>query len=79
MNPAGAGCRARYAVGMSTEIEGHRARPPILRRAAAGLVLVVVAALAIHIVIGLIMTVFWIIVAVAAAVAIIWALKTVVW
>jgi hypothetical protein len=48
-----------------------------VRRAAAGLVLIVVAALAIHIVIGLVMTVFWIIVAVAAVAAVLWALNTI--
>jgi hypothetical protein len=64
---------------MDTQIEGHRARPPILKKAFAGLVLVIAAALAVKIVIGLIMTVFWIIVGVAVAVAILWALKTIVW
>src|SRR5438477_32858 len=55
---------------MQTEIEGHRARPPVLKRALAGLVLIVAAALAIKLVVGLIMTVFWIIVAVAVVVAV---------
>jgi len=41
------------------------------------LVLVVAAALAIHIVLGLIMSVFWIVLAVAAVVAVIWALNTI--
>jgi hypothetical protein len=61
---------------MSSDIEPSRSRPPVLRRAAAGLVLVAVAALAIHIVIGLVVTVFWIALAVAAVVAILWALNT---
>jgi hypothetical protein len=62
---------------MQHELEAQRSRPPIVRRAFAGLILVVVAALAIHIVIGLVMTVFWIIVAVAAVAAVLWALNTI--
>lgn len=61
---------------MRTDLEGRPARPPIVKRAAAGLILVAVAALAIHFVIGLVMTVFWLVVAVAAVVAVIWALRT---
>ena len=60
---------------MSTDLEASRSRPPILRRAFAGLILVVAAALAIHVVFSLIMTVFWVVVAVAVVVAILWALK----
>jgi hypothetical protein len=62
---------------MRTDIETQPARTPIVRRAAAGLILVAVAALAVHFVIGLIMTIFWIVVAVAAVLAVIWALKTI--
>jgi hypothetical protein len=62
---------------MRTDIEAQPERTPIVRRAAAGLILVAVAALAIHFFIGLIMTVFWLVVAVAAVVAVIWALKTI--
>jgi hypothetical protein len=62
---------------MPSDIEATRSRPPVLRRAAAGLVLVAVAALAIHIVIGLVVTVFWIALAVAAVAAILWALNTI--
>jgi hypothetical protein len=64
---------------MRNELEARPARPPVLRRAAAGLVLIAVAALAIHIVIGLVVTVFWIALVVAAVVAVVWALKTIVW
>ena len=59
------------------QIEQSRARPPVVKRVVAGLVLVAVAALAIHFVIGLIMTIFWIAVVVAAIVAVIWALNTI--
>jgi hypothetical protein len=64
---------------MRTDLEQSRARPPIVRRVAAGLVLVLAAALAIHFVIGLVMAVFWIVVVLAAVVGVLWALKTLVW
>ncbi len=62
---------------MDANLEPRPARTPIVKRAAAGLILVAVAALAIHFFIGLIMTVFWLVVAVAAVVAVVWALKTI--
>lgn len=62
---------------MANELEHTRSRPPVLKRAVAGLVLVVVAALAVKVVIGLVMAVFWVIVVVAAVVAVLWALKTI--
>jgi hypothetical protein len=61
---------------MKSDIEASRSRPPILKRAAAGLVLVAIAALAIHVVIGLVVTVVWIAVALAAVVAVLWAANT---
>jgi hypothetical protein len=64
---------------MQTEIEGSRARPPILKKAFAGLVLIAAAVLAIHLLIGLVMAVFWIVVVVAVAIAVLWALKTILW
>jgi hypothetical protein len=51
-------------------------RPSLLRRALALLVLIAAAAIAIHIVIGLVMTIFWIAVGAAVIVAILWALNT---
>lgn len=62
---------------MSYQVEPSRSRPPVLKRVGAGLVLIVAAALAVHFVIGLIMTIFWVVVAVAAIAAVIWALKTI--
>jgi len=62
---------------MRNELEATRARPPILKRAAAGLVLLAAAALAIHFIIGLVVTVFWIAVVVAAVVGVLWAVRTV--
>lgn len=57
-------------------MERTRSRPPILRRAVAGLVLIAVAALVIHLAIGLVMAVFWAVVVVAAVIAVLWALNT---
>ena len=48
-----------------------------MRKAVAGLVLVAVAALAIHFVIGLVVTVFWIALIVAVVAAVLWAVKTI--
>ena len=65
---------------MNTQVEArpHRA-PVIFRKAFAGLVLIVAAALAVKIAIGFVMAIFWTIVAIAVVVAIIWALKTLIW
>lgn len=63
---------------MRRDIEAaSQSHPSILRRAAAGLVLIAVAALAIHFAIGLIMTVFWIVVVIAAVAAVLWALRNI--
>ncbi len=67
---------ARYAYCMKSELEASRSRPPILKKAAAGLILVAIAALAIHFVIGLVVAVFWIAVVVAAIVGVLWAVNT---
>jgi hypothetical protein len=64
---------------MQTEIEARPHHHPILRRLAAGLILVIVAALAIKLVIGFVMAIFWTVVAVAVVIAVIWALKTIIW
>jgi hypothetical protein len=63
---------------MNSQLEASTSHPPsIVKRAVAGVVLIVAAALAIKIVIGFVMAIFWTIVAVAAVVAILWALKTI--
>ncbi len=65
---------------MRTELEAPpQAHTPILRKAAAGVVLIVAAALAVKIVIGFVMAIFWTVVAVAVVIAILWALKTIFW
>jgi hypothetical protein len=61
---------------MRTELDARPARPPLLRRAVAALVLIAAAALAIHIVIGLVVTVFWVVLGIAVVFAILWALNT---
>lgn len=61
---------------MRGELPVQQQKTPLARRAVAGLVLIAVAALAIHFVIGLIMAVFWIVVAIAAIAAVLWALNT---
>jgi hypothetical protein len=64
---------------MHTQVEARSPRPPILRRAGAGLVLILAAALAVKLVIGFVMAIFWAVVAVAVVGAILWAVKTLVW
>jgi uncharacterized membrane protein len=64
---------------MAEDLEQQRSRTPILRKAVAGLVLVAAAALVIHLIVGLVVAVFWIAVVVAAVVAVVWALKTIIW
>jgi hypothetical protein len=65
---------------MRSDLEAQpRSRPPVLRKAVAGLVLVAAVALAVHIVIGLVVTIFWIALVAAVAIAVLWALKTIVW
>ena len=64
---------------MNTNIEARQERTPIVRKALAGVVLIAAAALAVKIVIGFVMAIFWTVVVIAVAVAVIWALKTLVW
>jgi hypothetical protein len=61
------------------ELEARPHHTPVLRKAFAGLVLVVVAALAFKVVVGFVIAIFWGIVAVAAVLAVLWAIKTLVW
>ncbi len=55
------------------EIEPNRSRPPILRKAVAGMVLVLVAVLVFHAAIHLVMAVFWVVAVIAVIVAVLWA------
>jgi hypothetical protein len=64
---------------MQTDVEASRSRPPVLKRMTAGLVLVAAVALVVWIAIGVIKTIFFIAAALAVVVAVLWALKTIVW
>ena len=64
---------------MQKELEPTRSHTPVLKKAAAGLVLVLAAALAIKLAIGFVMAIFWVVVVVAVAAAVLWAVKTIVW
>jgi hypothetical protein len=64
---------------MRADVQPTPERHPVLRRGAAALILVAVAALVIHLVIGLVMAIFWVAVVLAAVVGVLWALKTLVW
>jgi hypothetical protein len=64
---------------MNTQVEASRSRTPVLRKAFAGIVLVAVAALLLKIVIGFVVAIFWTVVVVAAVLAVVWAVKTLVW
>jgi hypothetical protein len=64
---------------MDSQIEASRSRTPVLRKAAAGLVLIVIAALAVKVLIGFVVWAFWTVVVIAAVLAVLWAVKTLVW
>ena len=64
---------------MRNEVVAPRERHPVIRKAFAGVVLIVVAALVLKLVIGFVIAIFWTVVAVAAVIAILWALKTILW
>ena len=64
---------------MQNQLDTRPDRTPVLRRVGAGLVLVIVAALALKLAIGFILGIFWVIVAAAAVVAVLWACKTLFW
>lgn len=51
-------------------------KPSIVKKGIAAVVLIAVLALALKVVIGFVMGVFWIIVGIAAIVAVLWAVKT---
>ena len=64
---------------MQTEIEASRSRPPILKKAFAGVVLIAAAVLALKIIVGFIMGIFWVVVGIAVLIAVLWAIKTIAW
>jgi UPF0716 family protein affecting phage T7 exclusion len=65
---------------MQSQVEAHRSRTPaVVRKAAAGLVLIVAAVLAIKLIIGFVTWLFGTIVVIAVIAAVLWAVKTLVW
>lgn len=64
---------------MQREIEAPRHHAPLVRRVFAGAVLVVAVALALKLVIGFVIAIFWAVAAVAIVIAVLWALKTLLW
>jgi UPF0716 family protein affecting phage T7 exclusion len=65
---------------MQTQVEAHRShKPAVVRKAVAGLVLVVAAVLALKLIIGFVTWLFGTIVIIAIVGAILWAIKTLVW
>lgn len=64
---------------MKTEVEPRPHHTPILRKAAAGLVLAVAAVLAISLVIAFVKAIFVTVLTVVVVIAILWALKTIFW
>lgn len=64
---------------MRTDVETHRRHTPILRKAAAGVVLLVVGVLAISLVVAFVKAIFVTVLTVVAVIAVLWALKTIFW
>lgn len=64
---------------MRTDVEARAHHTPILRKAAAGIVLVLAGVLAISLVIAFIKTIAVTVLVVVAVVAVLWALKTLLW
>jgi hypothetical protein len=61
---------------VARQIESRPERTPVLRKAVAGLIVVGVAALVLYFAVHLILAVFWVVVAIAAVVGVLWALNT---
>jgi hypothetical protein len=64
---------------MDTQVEASRTRTPVVRKVGAGLVLIIAAAIAIKLAIGIVVWLFWTVVTIAVVVAVIWAIKTLIW
>ena len=64
---------------MDTQLEPSRSRTPVVRKAFAGIVLVAAVALLLKLVVGFVVAIFWTVVVVAAVLAVLWAIKTIVW
>ena len=68
---------ATLGVVQGHDIEQAPKRSPVLHRAAAGLVLIAAAALVIHFIAGLLLTIFYVALAVAVVIGVVWALRTI--
>lgn len=64
---------------MRNEVEVPRSHTPVLRRAVAGVILVIAAAVAIKLAIGFLAWIFWTVVVIALVAAVLWAVKTLIW
>jgi len=64
---------------MRTEVEAPAHHTPVLRKAAAGVVLILAAALAISLVITFVKAIIVTVLVIAAVCAVLWALKTIFW
>jgi hypothetical protein len=64
---------------MQTQVEAHRSRTPVVRKVGAGLVLIIAAALVLKLAIGFVLWLFWTVITVAVVVAVVWAIKTLIW
>jgi hypothetical protein len=64
---------------MDTQVEASRTRTPVVRKVGAGLVLIIAAAIAIKLAIGIVVWLFWTVVTIAVVAAVIWAIKTLIW
>ena len=63
----------------TSQVELEHQRPSLLRRLFALVVLLVAAAIALKVIIGFVMAIFWVVVGVVVVAAVLWALKTLVW
>jgi hypothetical protein len=64
---------------MASNLEPTRSRTPMVRKAAAGVVLIIALAIIAKLLIGFVIAVFWVVVVVAVVAAVLWALKTIIW
>jgi hypothetical protein len=62
---------------MKSDVEPKRDHSPVLRRGVAGLVLLAVAALVIHVALHPILGVFFVVIGLVAVVAVLWALNAI--
>lgn len=65
---------------MASDLERSRSgSPSVVKKAVAGIVLVVIAALVLKLIIGFVITILWVVAIVAVIGAVLWALKTILW